>query len=541
MGGGLSVPVLRLNHPGLRLQLQANTTSYSRLHIRSSDTQRLRDAEQRNRVCIDVHVKVLEGSVTGAFLAVKATTRSDTTVAPYPTPTSPPSHSSHPVHVAHSSHPSRHSPYLPPPLPVSPHEPTLARQDYLAQHRGTPTPSGDVHLRLLPRHTSNFSPASYFLTVVCGPTPTVIDLTATLQSLPYPHPPSALYFHHVQYTVDPYAPDRLRTLSDDAYIEQLQWRVVDLERELGQSNCQVLESASSLRLQRQNAALLLQVDDLRQQLQEAAHGPQPAGRQEGDRHVLLQLEAQVEQYKAAARVARQSIQELNHRMEEQAAELYALRGGQPHSHPHPHPHPHPTHSHHTETHGPHPVHHPPHPGQRPASPPHSRHEEYSRHPAPHTPLHPSQYPDAHRPAADRRLSPLPRGRPHTAGLPTSHHEEGREDGRRAASHSPAVVRGAHRGDSEEEEEYEVHHHSRISRARHDDDEADNREDRHAHHPSQSTHHPTHHSSHSHKPELEITLHHAHTAGHHTQKEEHGHGHGQGQGGRGGTRGHSRIR
>ena len=235
-----------------------------------------------------------------------------------------------------------------PPLPVT---------RYLSQHRPPSLPNGDVHLRLLPRHTSNFSPASYFLSIVSGAGYAVVDITATMQTLPYPHPPAAVYFNQAQYTVNPYPADRLRVLSDDAYIEQLQWRVVDLERELGQSNCEVLESASSLRIQRQNAALMLQVDDLRQQLAEAQHSHPPSHQSvEEDRHHLLQLEAQVEQYKATAVTARHSIQELNHRVEHQAEEIRRLQRHSPDpSHPHDHHQPsHPT-THHQSTHHSHPL------------------------------------------------------------------------------------------------------------------------------------------------------------------------------------------
>ena len=131
-------------------------------------------------------------------------------------------------------------------------------------------------------------------------------MIATIQTLPYAasdRQPALMYMNHVGYITRPHLiGDRQRIMSDDAYIEQLQWRIVDLERELGQSNCSVLDSAHSLRLQKQNASLLIELDDVKRELEERKRGELEEGDDRvrsayEERAVILQLEAQVEQYK----------------------------------------------------------------------------------------------------------------------------------------------------------------------------------------------------------------------------------------------------
>lgn len=314
MGVGVSIPVVRVNTPGVRLQLLPDQTAYCRLQLKATDCTRLRDAEQKARVCVDIHCRVIQGSIAGAYMAVKSVNRNDAAIAPY---APPPQHINQRAHTA-----GRHRPQQQPAAPyeqASQADSTVPQQRYLTDHTTQPQANGDVHLRLLPRHTDNFTPASYFLSIVGGSTHSVLDVEATIQTLPYAasdRQPATVYMNQVAYINRPHLiGDRQRILSDDAYIEQLQWRIVDLERELGQSNCSVLDSAHSLRLQRQNASLLIELDDVKRELEERRRAEMAEGELRGrsayeERAVILQLEAQVEQYKANAKQAQARLNEL---------------------------------------------------------------------------------------------------------------------------------------------------------------------------------------------------------------------------------------
>ena len=328
MGVGVSIPVVRVNTPGVRLQLLPDQTAYCRLQLNAADSARLRDAEQKSRVCVDIHCRVIEGGISGAYMAVKTVNRNDAAIAPYAPP---------PQHIntrTATAGPTRLQPLATPPILASQLDSSAPQQRYLTDHSNRPQPNGDVHLRLLPRHTDNFAPASYFLSIVGGPTHGVLDVVATIQTLPHTQSdrqPATVYMNHVAYINRPHLiGDRQRILSDDAYIEQLQWRIVDLERELGQSNCSVLDSAHSLRLQKQNASLLIELDDVKRELDDRKRAESEDGELRGgsayeERAVILQLEAQAEQYRSNAKQAQSRLDELHSELAERKQEVSELR------------------------------------------------------------------------------------------------------------------------------------------------------------------------------------------------------------------------
>lgn len=165
MGSGISIPTLNINTPGLRLSIAQNATSYVKLEIRSSDTAKLRRADADVRICVDVHVKVLEGQVHGTYMAVKNTSSIDSNHFTKDNQ----SINQTINHTGPQTMPSGHGPLpsiLPPtilPTPSTSHPDASVEsnhQSFLSSHHTAPLPNGDVHLRLLARHTSNFMPAS---------------------------------------------------------------------------------------------------------------------------------------------------------------------------------------------------------------------------------------------------------------------------------------------------------------------------------------------------------------------------------------------
>jgi uncharacterized protein YukE len=335
-----------LDYPGAEVLTPANKTTFVSVKIRPQDTDKLRAAMQHARVTVDVTVKVLTGNVSGVYMAVRPNnSNKDNNIVPVGV------HHEEPNYINNNSNNNQYdrdrgfsntttfnnrpnSAYSNRPNSANPNDTNARTQVGYRQEELGP---GGCKLRLLPSHTNNFAANEYYLSIMSGPVNGRVLVSAMINDRDVYGAHASIYGYndpnavptplainanttaawnnsglHIQNNANFGASFyRAKNQTDEEYIEELRWKITDLERELDARAAEMERFAdvrTMKKLEKQNNKLQNRIDELERELYDNNHG--------NSGHAVQQLEAQIDQYKQNAKKAKRIIEALNEKVEE---------------------------------------------------------------------------------------------------------------------------------------------------------------------------------------------------------------------------------